>query len=125
MEFVKGLKETQRMCEDYCLCDGCPLSGKCLGLISGNGNGYGFSGFDKSALQKDFSNIAKVVEEWSKSHPPKTYRQDFLEKFPDAPLEDDESPKACVADIYKNASPNCGADEDLTCANCWNSSMEE
>lgn len=60
-----------------------------------------------------------VILKWVEENPVKTYKMDFLEKFPNAPLEADGNPEACRALIY-GAYP-CS---DRSCAECWNEPME-
>ena len=57
-----------------------------------------------------------------KEHPQKTMLQDFLEKYPDAPLKDDGTPYFCPHNIgyCKDASFCKGHD----CKYCWNRFVE-
>lgn len=51
----------------------------------------------------------------------KTYKEDFLEKFPNAPLERQEDiPVACRETIYGRCYCPQGG-----CIKCWNEPMEE
>lgn len=52
----------------------------------------------------------------------KTYEEDFFEKFPNAPKEDDGTPVVCWGDIYDTGG--CEDDyEEITCAECWTELM--
>ena len=100
MATIKNLK---RMCDSYKKCDDCPL-------------GYTRCGDSISAL---YDNADEIVDKWVKEHPKKTYRDDFLEKFPDAPVDSSGFPNVCLMDIYKGADYKC-KDEDYGCNECWN-----
>ena len=52
--------------------------------------------------------------------PKKTYKEDFLEKFPNAPLNQAGCPHGCVYHIYGDFGA-CRA----TCSNCWNEVMPD
>lgn len=61
----------------------------------------------------------KIVESWGKGHPFKTFLMDFKEKYPNAPLDDDEVPCVCPHDLGytdKADKENC----DWDCKKCWN-----
>lgn len=65
--------------------------------------------------------IVQFVEQWSKDHPQKTRKKDFLERYPNAPIEVDGTPKACCENL--GYCKDCNAEVD--CINCWNTVMEE
>lgn len=112
MDAVLFLKEYKRMCDSVTDCKHCPLGEYFLPLYS---DGY-------SCPQYCFDNphrAANAVEQWSKEHPRKTRVQDFLEKFPNAPLTNGH-PSACCKHIgYIKECPPC------TCEECWNHPVEE
>lgn len=54
----------------------------------------------------------------------KTYKQDFLEKFPNAPKDGNGELHACVRDVYGVECPGA-TDEVQSCKECWNRLMEE
>ena len=83
-----------------------------------------------ASFEQDYPREAvSVVEKWDREHPPKTYMNVFLEKFPNARLEDDGSglyPTACIVDVY------CEDDKSVecmrlgyTCYDCWNQEVKE
>ena len=61
-----------------------------------------------------------LVEEWGKKHPAKTYLKDFLERFPDAVLDNKGYPCNCVRYLYGNehAPAGCSTGE-CSCVDCW------
>ena len=69
---------------------------------------------------KDFSRLCKA-------NPQKTYMQDFFEKFPDAPVDDDGTPKICPGYVYKTAEYCCIARgvRGRICKDCWNEVMPD
>lgn len=60
---------------------------------------------------------------------PKTYKEDFLEKFPNAVLSTYEHrPQACVGPLYgeKHRPPDCEKFmKQYSCVDCWNRIMPE
>lgn len=71
-------------------------------------------------LLKNPEKAVEIIEAWAKEHPEKTYIQDFLEKFPNAKLNNSKIPTACRDEIYGD-SGNC---EGKHCNKCWNEPME-
>lgn len=74
--------------------------------------------FEFSTTQEQ---IDKIIQ-WSKDNPKKTKLQDFLEKYPDAPMKDGV-PCACSASLgYKHDKEfgfGC-----IDCAKCWNEPVD-
>lgn len=108
--------ETKRLCDSRAACEAvvpngeqCPLFNFCDQVFT-------------TVCAEDAERAIKILQKWSNEHPKKTYVQDFLEKFPDAPRY--ESVKggnlqACRAAIYGGECPG------TACAGCWNEPMEE
>lgn len=106
MDAVKFLLEFDRMCRSCQGCAGCPAIGVC----------------DCSRDSKEeLKQLVGIVEKWSKDHPQKARLQDFLEKYPNAPIEVDGTPKACCENL--GYCKDCNAEVD--CVICWNKVMEE
>ena len=55
-------------------------------------------------------------------HPEETYLTQFLKHYPNAPLDDDGTPKVCVNELGFTRDDECTA---LNCINCWNTPIEE
>ena len=102
---------SKRMCNGT-NCEDCPLhkvaNAVCLiGLIK----------------DYDIENAAeqlKVLYEWAKEHPAKTYKEAFLEKLPNAKLGRDERPVVCRNLAF-------GIEKCCTkkCTDCWNEPYKE
>lgn len=72
MEALEFLKEAQRMCKSYADCKGCPLLNSPCGFIRSI----------EGHSDADIRCTIKVIEQWSKEHPPKlTNAQKFKEVF--------------------------------------------
>ena len=67
--------------------------------------------------------IIKKIVDWAKKNPPKTYAQDFFEKFPNAKKLLGSAPTVCRKQIYPNVVSEFCSDAD--CVRCWIQSMEE
>lgn len=111
MEFIKAMKIRQRMCSRNKDCGLCPLSG--------TNNGRNTHCIN---LMSEYPEEAeKALEKWDKEHPVKTILDEFKEKYPDAPLNDDGTPKRiCPAILgYKNL------DYCSSCIKCWSQPAKE
>lgn len=107
--------EAKRLCDSRATCDDtahdeqCPFFKCCKNMLITLGN-------------EEIEKTVEILQKWSNEHPKKTYEQDFLEKFPDAPkyeLVNSRYPRACRISIYDGECPGTG------CAECWNEPMEE
>ena len=111
MDAVEFIKQHIRICNAYD-CDDCPLHGKCA--INGG-----------ALLRDDKDIIASVatVEQWEKEHPRKTMLQDFLEKYPDAPLNINGDYPECCPFMLGYKKGDCIKPRG-TCVECWNRPVE-
>ena len=77
-------------------------------------------------LQTDYPEIAvEIVEKWSKEHPQKTILEDFLEKYPNAALNDKGIPYSICTRILGYKTIYCSDDDAMeSCIECWNQPME-
>ena len=62
-----------------------------------------------------------IVEKWAAEHPQKTIFQDFLEKYPNAPISPDGTPNTCPFRLGYEEKGKCTT---LSCINCWNRPIE-
>lgn len=112
MDAVEFLKQRHRMC-DMETCDSCPASflDEC--------------DYDS----KDIVELVEIVEQWSQDHPQKTMMQDFFEKFPNAPKEEDGTPiDICPSYCGYTDEPNSLAvceKFNKNCLKCWSRPLEE
>lgn len=115
MDAVKFLKEYYRLCNSYLhtnvsdTCTGCPLW---TNRIPCSLDSYKCENVDK---------IVTVVEQWSKEHPVKTYKDDFLEKFPNAKTIDGELVIQWCR-VYNKGECNYPSQK---CVNCWHQALGE
>ena len=114
MDAVKFVKEINRMCKTYHDCSDCPLDKIAYCNIK--------------EIQRNGLKTIEIVEEWSKNHPQKTFLQDFLEKYPKAPLESDKTPKVCPYQCGYTSETRCEKYSSMkydNCIECWNRMMED
>lgn len=123
MDAVKFIKEKIRMCNYYAernemKCGDCPLKTELYPFDKNCTLSY----YDKEHTSK----IVAIVEKWSQENPEKTILQDFLEKYPNAPLNEEGIPNdVCPFMLgYKKSKEKCFPDEYL-CKKCWNRPLEE
>lgn len=82
-------------------------------------------------LRKYPEKAISIVEKWSAEHPQKTLLQDFLEKYPKAPIEDDAFPAVCPFQLgyetesEKDKNGYCESTARDSCRRCWNRPLEE
>lgn len=94
-------------------CNECPLS------VYNNTIGFTCNEFEGNYPKK----AIKIVQKWSDEHPSKTILSDFIEKYPNAPLNDDGIPKTiCIGDLGLNDLGLCKAGRN--CIECWNRPIE-
>lgn len=116
MDAEKFLKEHIRMCQWYeKQKDGCAL---CPRYKEACPEGWDFITFFSMVNIKEY---ISTIEQWSNDHPVKTIQQDFLEKYPNAMMCNDDSPKACCKHLgYIMSCP-----ENKNCKECWNTPLED
>ena len=115
MDAVKFIKEMGRMCKKHLTTTVGTFEyecGDCLFLCEIDGSCY------RGDLTEFPEEAVEIVEQWSKEHPIKTYKDDFLEKFPNAVIAEN----ICRYHVYKT-----GGCDGFTgdCELCWNEPMEE
>lgn len=124
MDAVKYFKEKTRMFNslgrkskvcDGVICSVCPFS------YTHNGKNLGCTNFEAEYPEKAIA----IIEKWAAEHPQKTMLQDFLERYPNAPLDKiDGTPIICPYEIgYEEQclDRNCN---DIGCVKCWNRPIE-
>ena len=106
MDALKFLEEFDRMCVYYKdkICRGCPREGSPNCIIAAMG-------------KEERAKLIRDVEQWSKEHPKRTRLQDFLEKYPNAPVDGNGTPQACCEHLGY-CTKSCDLFE-LTCKDCW------
>ena len=124
MDAVKYFKEKRRMLNSLgrkfkicggVLCSDCPFSN------INNGKGLPCSDFEAEYPEE----VVAIVEKWAAEHPPKTMLQDFLERYPNAPLDKiDGTPIICPYEIgYEERCLDRDCN-DIGCVKCWNRPIE-
>lgn len=118
MDAIKFLKEYRRMCNQYIYADTsgencspeCALYGEHCHLACGDLN---------------VEDIVLRVEKWSEEHPEKTILQDFLEKYSNAPLNENKLPGGfCPHELGYKKVKKCIPD-GYFCQKYWNRPLEE
>lgn len=112
---VNFMPEKERMCGSFDDCLDCPLNS------INNSVGVGCEMLVASHTDK----ALEIVQKWSDEHQPKTYTEDFFEKFPSAPKVGSGVPTACWDGIYGGGRRRSGCDEQSSCKDCWNRIMED
>ena len=108
------IKDFARMCKSHTCTIECPMRKKAMTK----------SCTDYMSKYPDESD--RIITEWCKEHPQKTYAQDFFEKFPNAPKSCDGLPDPTACSVYGYSKPfekHCESGVD--CVSCWNEVMEE
>lgn len=105
MEVLKFFNEFNRMCKTF-VCSDCPLCGR--------------NGLCRVPSSENMEEVVSIVEKWSKEHPQKTRLDYFKEKYPNARMYIDGTPKVCCLSLGYVC--NCGK---TTCEECWNMPLEE
>lgn len=116
MDAEKFLKEHIRMClwyrkQEFGCCACFRYKKSCL---AGDA-------FPDSFADVNLKEYVAGVEQWSNEHPQKTRQMDFMEKFPNAMICDNGTPKACC----KHLGYTMDCPTRSSCKECWNKPMEE
>ena len=115
MEFIEAMKIKKRMCEYYAEgCVNCPLT------ILNNDTEEPCHEFIVLYPEK----AEEILTKWAKEHPQKTILQDFLEKYPNALLNESGFPNVCVFKLGYIKERDCG-NYDYSCKKCWNRPLED
>lgn len=73
---------------------------------------------------KDAFRVVEKIKQWSIENPQKTILQDFKEKHPKAPLNEDGTPVGiCPGDL--GYEETCCYVHKLDCTECWNMPIDE
>ena len=85
--FAEKLRMTKRTRRQGCKikCSECPLSSQ----NNGTSDSMSCITFEMYHPEKAIA----IVQKWSDEHPQKTYLSEFLKNYPNAPLDDDGTPK--------------------------------
>ena len=115
MDAVEFLKNKKIMCKAIA-CSSCKLS------YFNNGSGQSCTIF----IEDNPIKAVEEVEKWSKSHPRKTILDDFREKYPNAPLDEEgRLPNICPTDLgfekHKECANSFGGE---ACRECWSIPIE-
>lgn len=120
MDAVRYLKERERRCDSFDdHCTGCEIKSAKNGMTCG------------AYIKKHPEQAVAIVEKWAKEHPRKTLLQDFLEKYPKAPIEDGAVPAVCPFQLgyetesEKDKNGYCESAGKDSCRKCWNRPLEE
>ena len=120
MDAKKLLEEARRMCRAYRACKDCSIKyreGACL-----------FNSCPAVWESEEIDRIVPIVEKWSEEHPRKTRLQDFLEKYPNAPLNGNGIPNLVPWNVGYCGVASCYACEkakDKPTKWCWDQEVEE
>jgi hypothetical protein len=66
--------------------------------------------------------VLKFVEQWGKEHPVKTIKDDLLEKYPNAKLDERGIPVTCVGNLGYRTEESYIC---ISCKDCWDTPLEE
>lgn len=97
-----------RMCKAHAYCEGCPMVDV-------------WNGACDEALIERTAECEAIIDKWCSEHPQKTYKQDFLEKFPKAAMYGN----GCLIDCRNNVYGWKGLACIENCIVCWNEVMPE
>lgn len=117
MDAVEYLKTLQRMCRSNMECTTCTIY-----KVIGQGCGLFSAGSEKLV-----STITSV-ENWAKEHPVRTRQSVFLERYPNARLDDDNVLVVCPRSIEQNGCDKFD-DHILMCSDCrrkyWSEEVQD
>lgn len=112
--FAEKLRMAKRAENGLCKlgCSNCPL------CSINNNKGQSCTAFEMLYPEK----AIEAVQRWSDEHPQRTYLSEFLKNYPNAPLDDDGSPKGVCPHTLGLADID---DCDDNCIKCWNQTIKD
>lgn len=120
MDAKRFLEEARKMCKARSTCVDCP--------IKYGGNACPFhENIPENWTPGEIERIVPIVEQWSEEHPKKTRLADFLEKYPNAPLNKNGMPALMPWNLGYCGDVSCCACEKAEgkpLAWCWNQEAE-
>ena len=121
MTAMEYLRVKQRLCYFHksIMGFGC---GKCPLLTKDGDARY----FCREIERKDPEKAIAIAQKWAEEHLQKTMKQDFFEKFPNAPKYNDNYPKVCPNKLGYEVSEKCAMHRGVVgdCEECWNRPLE-
>ena len=121
MDAKTFFEEAHRMCDKQDSCGDCPIRSKDYVCTL---KGVPFQADTTKAINEAID----AVEQWAKEHPRKTRFADFLEKYPNAPLNAIGKPKITPWYLgYCGDTPcyACDKAKDKPLGWCWDQEVEE
>ena len=112
MEFLKAINIKNRMCKYFNDCIVCPLS-----IINNKINETCLMFVTHHPEEAE-----EILIKWGERTSEKTMFQDFLEKYPNAPLNENGIPMTCP---YKLGYDAVCTDCKFDCKKCWNRPLED
>lgn len=107
MEFQKAMRALHHICWAHDECKRCPMHIVCCEGIS-----------------ERPEEAEAILTKWAAEHPEKTRLDDFLDKYPKAALDDNDTPRACAKNLGYCTECIDAGDLDM-CDACWRRPLEE
>lgn len=124
MDAVRFLKESKRLCKkSYDKEMGCGL---CIAHDEENDFCMIDVNCHDSNSKSNYKDAVEIVEKWMKMNPNKTRMQDFIEKFPNAKINDHGFPKdTCCMCVGYCESCDKAYPSETDCYFCWKKELED
>ena len=121
MDAIKYFEEKKRMLNSLGRKSACCIGVNCKDCPLSSFNAKHGSLCDAFEIEYPAKAVA-IVEKWAEEHPQKTCLSDFLEKFPEAVLDDEGIPFEICANIL-GYEVDCDLHKGK-CVDCWSSTLE-
>lgn len=108
---MASITDYARMCKTCDDCIDCPL------YTVSEENEYGGRNCNDFVVLHP-AEASAIIDKWCAEHPPKTYAEDYLERFPNADRNKSDTPCICRKVYY-------GERGTKNCIDCWNEIMPE
>lgn len=123
MDAVEFAKAYKRMCDMESTCIFCEYRNELLKVAS-KADSDEFCAADCAKLTIENAGFASPwIEDWLKKHPRKTRVEDFLEKFPRAPISKGVPTRVCPRDVGYMCEQECNRGKKISA--CWNEPVED
>ena len=122
MDAVKYLKEKTRMIDSLGGSEGSCIGASCTKCpLSENNNRSTLTCYQLERFNPE--KAVEIVERWAAEHPARTMIMDFMEKYPNAPLDKDGKPNICPYELGYEEEFECDFYSD--CVKCWDRPIKE
>lgn len=110
MDTIKFFKEAKRMCASHRKCSDCCFNSEDVSC--------------KHFVKEHPEKAIELLERWLNGNPPKTILEDIKEKYPNIPMDKNNTPTFCPCSLDNRYKQTCEIYYDKSdCYKCWSQEL--